>query len=71
MSKEFLTVLREHECFATAIKFVESHRPVVPRYSPGGTKEEEEQIIRKIKHETARQDGFDLALRLLTGEKNV
>lgn len=70
MSKEFLQILREHECFGPAIDLVRQHRPIVPRYSPAETREEEEQNISKIKFNTALQDGFDLALRLLTGEKN-
>lgn len=65
----YLTLLREHEAFKLALEELAKYRPVIPRYSPASTLEEEEHSLRRIRYESGRQDGFDLLMMYLAGEK--
>jgi len=61
--------IREHQMFTMAIEELKKFRPVVPRYSPASSLEEEEHNMRRIRYESGRQDGFDLLMMYLSGDK--
>jgi len=67
--KEFVAKVRAHELFSDFVAEIDKHRPVVPRYRPTHSGEEERALLESIKFETARQDGFDLFRLFLTGNK--
>lgn len=46
------------------------HRPCVPSYRPGQSREEADSLLERIKYESGRQEGFDLLFLRLTGERN-
>lgn len=66
----WLKALRDRDEFRPAMRELkDALRPIIPRYKPMPTKDEEEALVARIKFETARQDGFDLLMMHLTGER--
>lgn len=59
--REFLVSLREDPRFFEVMKYVGTHRPSVPDYIPGKTSGED------MQYASAKRQGFDLAVQLLTG----
>ena len=66
----YLKVLREYPEFQFAIDELKAKRPVIPKYSPASSFDDEQMLLNRIKYETARQDGFDLIFLCLTGERH-
>lgn len=62
--KELLLKLNETPEFQVIMEELIKQRPIVPKWSPDGG----ELLMERIKFEMARQDGFDLLKRLLTGK---
>jgi hypothetical protein len=69
-TKLFLAQTREHPLFKDLINEINKQRPVIPTYQPGQSQEETYSLLERIKFESGRKEGFDLALLLLTGEKS-
>lgn len=55
--------------FLDLLKEIDKQRPVIPKYQPAESSEEERSLLERIKFETGRQAGFDLYRLYLTGEK--
>ena len=68
-TKEFLARLRMEPLFLDLLKEIDKQRPVIPKYQPAESSEEERSLLERIKFETGRQAGFDLYRLYLTGEK--
>lgn len=68
MSALILIKLRELPEFGSIIEAIKTHRPIVPRYYPAATPEQQSVAMEKIKFEMARQEGFDHLVNLLEGK---
>lgn len=55
--------------FHAVVKEIKTFRPVVPGFAPGAS-EETYHLLERIKFESGRRAGFDLAMQYLTGEKS-
>ncbi len=66
---ELLKALRESREFKIIMEGVKENRPIVPAYKPQKTIDETQNVIERIKYESARQEGFDLLYQTLTGHK--
>ncbi len=70
LAKQFLNELRENPIFQAAVKELNKFRPIVPKYKPGQSSEENSSLLEVIKYESGRKEGFDLLYLLLTGDRN-
>jgi hypothetical protein len=68
--RQFLQELRINKLFHASMKEISKHRPVVPAYKPGQSREEADSLMERIKFESGRKEGFDLLYLLLTGDRN-
>jgi len=69
-AKLFLGQLKGDAKYRIVLKELKQLRPVIPEYRPQETRDSEAQLVEQMKYETARQQGFDLLYRALTGERN-
>lgn len=68
-ARTFLAQLRHEPMFHAVVKEIKTFRPVVPGFAPGAS-EETYHLLERIKYESGRRAGFDLAMQYLTGEKS-
>lgn len=66
---DLLKALRDSQEFKIIMDGVKKDRPVVPAYTPQKTMDETANMIENIKHQSGKQQGFDLLFQILTGNK--
>ena len=66
---DLLKASRESREFKIIMEGVKENRPIIPSYKPQKTIDETQNVIERIKYETAKQEGFDLLYHTLTGHK--
>lgn len=71
MNKTFLVHYREDRTFRKMMDEIRAeHRPVVAKWQPQATQDENARLLEEIKFSQAQQQGFDLLHQILTGESN-
>lgn len=71
MNKVFLHHFREDQTFRTLMReLYAEHRPVVVKWRPQPTQDENARLMEEIKFTQAQQQGFDLLHQILTGDKD-
>lgn len=71
MNKVFLKHYRDDPTFRQMMREIfAEHRPVVSRWKPQATQDENVRLMEEIKFTQAQQQGFDLLHQILTGESN-
>jgi len=69
MNKVLLIHYREDPTFRKLMDEIRiEHRPVVSKWKPQGTQDENSRLMEEIKFTQAQQQGFDLLHQILTGE---
>lgn len=64
-----LKVLRESPDFQVIMKGISKGRPVIPDYKPQPTMDETANLMERIKHQSALQQGWDLLYITLVGKE--
>lgn len=65
--KDLLKQLRETREFQVIMDELVSTRPVVPAYTPQKTRDETENLIERIKHESSRKQGWEMLYLAIVG----
>lgn len=66
--KDLIKALRESHDFQVIMEQeMWKHRPVIPEYVPQDTRDKTENLVERIKFESAKRLGFDTLYRALLG----
>ena len=69
MSKDLIKQLQESHDFQVIMAEMLKMRPVIPDYVPQETRDKTENLMERIKYQSAMRMGFDLLFSALTGNR--